>query len=347
MVFITLYSPLANEPEYLISNIKISEESNSASNARKLANIHANRQSFVKLLRKLSIDESFSNHIDDEQLEEAIIAKTISDEKIADNWYQATFNIEFSKNYIDNLLENKDGGNQINLDLDKKYLIFPIEIKDKKPQIWHKNNIWLNSWEHILQNQESQNIKIPKGDIDDISLLTLKEIDKIKYPDIMDILKKYDSKMGAFIDIYIDHLENNAAINITIIQKFTKKKIKLSFVNVNDIKKDRLYHIITEKVIEYLKNKDLSKINTKYQKKKNDKYIDIDILPSSLKSWVIFKQNLEKLQNIKFKIISISSDLIKLTLMPKGDVNIIKQLEDNNIIIDHNEDEKVYYIILE
>ena len=105
LILFFLQSSLANDAKYIIDNIIINEEAESASEARKLANINANRQAFLKLLKNLKISESFSNYIDDEQLDEAIDAKKITNEKIANNWYKANFQIEFSKNYIDNLLE--------------------------------------------------------------------------------------------------------------------------------------------------------------------------------------------------------------------------------------------------
>jgi hypothetical protein len=352
LIFFCLQSSLANNDKYIIDNIMINEEAESASEARKLANVNANRQAFLKLLKNLKISESFSNYIDDEQLDEAIDAKKIKNEKIANNWYKANFHIEFSRNYIDNLLEDWKKGNGINLESDKKYLIFPIEIHNNQPKIWHDNNKWFNAWRSALLDTAASNIqspiKIPKGDLDDISLLNLKNIDKIKYPDIKDILKKYDSKIGTFIDIYIDHLENNAAINITLIQQFTKKKVKLSFVNINDIKEERLYHIITEKVMEYLEKKDLSTINNKKEDQKDNKNINLDILASSLKDWSIFKHKLSKISDIDFKVNSISSDIVKLTLIPKKEMDIIKYLANHDIIITKNKkNDKIYYIILE
>jgi hypothetical protein len=352
LILFFLQSSLANDAKYIIDNIIINEEAESASEARKLANINANRQAFLKLLKNLRISESFSNYIDDEQLDEAIDAKKITNEKIANNWYKANFQIEFSKNYIDNLLEDWEKGSGINLESDKKYLIFPIEIHHNKPRIWHDNNKWFNAWRSALSDLETNDIqypiKIPKGDLDDIALLNLQNIDKIKYPDIKDILKKYDSKIGTFIDIYIDHLENNAAINITLIQQFTKKKVKLSFVNINDLKEERLYYIITEKVIEYLKKKDLSTINNKKEDENDNKNINLDILPSSLKDWVIFKHRLSKIPDINFEVNSISSDVIKLTIIPKKELDIIKYLADHDIVVTKNKNnEKIYYIILE
>ena len=346
--FIALPS-LANNSKYLITDIIVSEESNSASKARELANINANRQAFIRLLKKLSVNESFASNIDDEQLEESIQAKTVSNEKIANNWYKASFNIEFSKDYIDHLLESKDGGNFINLEANKKYLIFPIEIKNKEPKLWHKNNKWFNAWRSLLSAKELKNIKIAAGDIDDISILKSTNPIKAKYTDVKDILKKYDSKIAVFIDIYLDHLENNATINIVMVKQFTKKKIKLSFVNINDIKEDRLYNIIAQKIIEYLDQKDLSSNNNKeYKKKKDSKNIDVDILPSSLKDWVIFRRKLEKIKEIEFKIISISADLIKLTIKPKAEMDLIEYLQDNGVFIERGKgSEQVYYVVLE
>jgi hypothetical protein len=347
LIFISCHYAFANESSYIVENIDIIEEAESASKARQLANINANRQSFINLLKRLSIDESFSNYIDDEQLEEAIIAKKIENEKIANNWYKARFNIEFSKDYIDHLLEAKDEIDYSDLGLNKKYLIFPIEIKNKKPIIWHNNNIWFSAWRDVLKDRELDNIIMPQGNIDDISLLELKDIDKIKYSDIKDILEKYDSKIGAFINIYIDNLEYNASININLIKKFTKQKIRLKFRNINDIKKDHLYPIIAKKIIEHLESKNNKSAES--IESKNKKYIDVDVISNSLKKWVILKQNLNKIENIDFKIISISSDLIKLILMPINDeIEVIKELGNNNIKIEQNDkDDDVYYILLD
>tara|TARA_B110000259_G_scaffold34681_1_gene38737 strand:- start:1442 stop:2533 length:1092 start_codon:yes stop_codon:yes gene_type:complete len=344
-VFLTIliaHSSFAIEVGYVVKNITINESAESASQAREIANVNANREAFLRLLKKLSVNESFSDYIEDEQIEEAVHSKNISNEKIADDWYKATFDIEFNRDYIDSLLESKDSG----IELSKKYLVFPLETKDQKLQIWHDNNKWFNAWREVLLEKESKDIKIPKGDISDISILESIDLKTIKYPDIKDIIKKYDSKIAVFIDIYLDHIENNAAINITIVRKFTKKKVKLSFVDINDIKEDRLYHIIAQKIIEYLNKKDLSEIDRQYQKE-NDDNISIDILPSSLKSWVAFEKKLKSIKDIKFKVLSISTDLIKLSVEPKDGVDISKYLENYGIFVEKNtEDKDTYYISL-
>ncbi|MFT5795755.1 MAG: hypothetical protein ACI9W5_000715, partial [Ulvibacter sp.] len=335
-VFLTMlfaHSSLALEVGYVVKNITINESAESASQAREIANVSANREAFLKLLKKLSVNESFSDYVEDEQIEGAIHSKNISNEKIADDWYTATFDIEFNRGYIDNLLESKDYG--IDIDLGKKYLVFPLETKDQKLQIWHNNNKWFNAWREVLLQKESKDIKIPKGDIGDISILKSIDLKAIKYLDIKDIIKKYDSKIAVFIDIYLDHIENNAAINITIVRKFTKKKVKLSFVDINDIKEDRLYHIIAQKIIEYLNKKDLSEIDRQYQKE-NDDNINIDILPSSLKSWVAFERKLKSIKDIKFKVLSISTDLIKLAVEPKDGVDMSQHLEEYGIFVEKN-----------
>lgn len=344
--FLLLFAHLsiAEESKYIISNITINESAESASKAQEIANINANREAFLRLLKKLSINESFSDYIDDDQLEEAIYAKTISNEKIADSWYKATFNIEFTKGYIDNLLESKDFG--LDLDLSKKYLIFPIQILDSQSKIWHNNNTWFNAWRSVLSENESEVIKIPAGDIDDISLLKSFDLETIKYLDIKDIVKKYNSKVAVFIDIYIDHLENNVAINITMVKKFTKKNIRLSFVNINDIKKESLYNIIVQRIIEYLSEKDLSEVEKQY-KKKDSNNIYIDILPSSLKSWITFEKKLKKVNNLDFKVISVSADLIKLSIKPLEGVDILKYLEDYGVFVEKSEDSAIYYIALD
>ena len=63
LIFLFLQASLANDSKYIIDNIIINEEAESASEARKLANINANRQAFLKLLKNLKISESFSNYI--------------------------------------------------------------------------------------------------------------------------------------------------------------------------------------------------------------------------------------------------------------------------------------------
>lgn len=341
----------ANENKYLIPDILISKEADSATAARNIANIEANREAFIRLLKNLSITESFSDYIDDEQIGEAIYSKNIADEKIADNWYQANFNIEFSKDYIDNLVENKDLENYLSLESEKQYLIFPIEKKGKNIKLWHDNNRWFDAWRSLIKQEEFQekhpNIKLPEGDIDDIGILELKKMDIIQYLDVKEILKKYESKIAVFIDIYFDRLENNAAINITMVRKFTRKRIRLSFVNIKNIQQDKLYNIISEKIVEYLQKKDLSQISNSNNKKEIRKGIKIDILPKELTDWVKFKKQLDKMSpDIKTKIISVSADLIKINIIPNREINILKYLESHHIFTQIDKDNK-YYIILE
>jgi len=57
LILFFLQSSLANDAKYIIDNIIINEEAESASEARKLANINANRQAFLKLLKKKTDSE--------------------------------------------------------------------------------------------------------------------------------------------------------------------------------------------------------------------------------------------------------------------------------------------------
>ena len=66
-----------------------------------------------------------------------------------------------------------------------------------------------------------------------------------------------------------------------------------------------------------------------------------------MKSWVAFEKKLKSIKDIKFKVLSISADLIKLSVEPKDGVDISKYLENYGIFVEKNtEDKDTYYISL-
>ncbi len=278
------------DSDYQIESIIANAFAENASQAGKIAVSDARRRAFKILLKKLEIETSAHELFNDQEIAETIISQQVDGERIAGNEYFATLNIVFDKEFIDQVISQK---NLLDYKTNKKiekHLILAAQKIDNQIYFWDKKN----NWRVAVENNLSSNKKIFKTL--DASINNLATIDsniflEPKFQDISSVAKDLNVDSAYILLFSYNDNINQAAVNITYLQNNHRKRFKLNFVNSNNLTQQDLLDIVAKKTISYLSLQD-HKIDPADNGKK---YIGIPI--SSLGHWLMLSN---KLQNANF-----------------------------------------------
>jgi hypothetical protein len=297
----------ASTGTYDVNDIFINASGKTPTMARSNAVAQAQREAFVILLGRLSIDAAFADNVSDEEINDMVYSQQITNEKIAGNNYSAIFNITFSENFVQSALDNKKiSKNDVK---QESYLIFPVKVTLTKSLLWESDNNWKSTWESILRSKPEPRIKLPTGGIDDIAMINSDIIENGNYSNFEAILNKYKADVAVIAFFNYDQIENKVNINLKTIRKFQNVQTKLGFINVNQLEYSDLLSKVAKKIIEHLnKAKDSSENNSKMT-------AGIDVLVSDLGDWIAVKSRLENMNFIEsMKVNSISRDLVQISI---------------------------------
>lgn len=317
---------LADNDQYAVNDVEVNAGGSSPSQARNNAIALAQKNAFIILLGRLSLDAKLVDNFNADAIADMVSSQQITDEKIAGNNYSATLNIVFSESFIKHYLGNKvsDADLSKNAAGPETYLVLPIKVvqnshsSTQNSLLWEKDNDWRASWERSLAQNKNPVIKVPKGEFDDIAIINSESLNKASfvanYTDFEPMLNKYkaDTLMLAYFNF--DALENKVNINLKIVKRFQFKQVRLSFVNVGDLNSPELINKVVNKTIEYIaSNKSIGEVNNAKS------LIKIDVLISNLGDWLTIKNRLENSNIVsQMKINSISKDLVQITVNYNG-----------------------------
>jgi hypothetical protein len=266
-----LYAVENNSSEFSVIDLKINATERNATEARKIAMSSGQREAFNKMLEKMNIDSSNSILISDEDILKTITFMQIKDEKITNNSYRATINVEFSQDYIKYIL-NKYKITKDTRKLDS-YLIIPIFEDDEQVYYLDKKNKLLNSFNAniskadamfvISENYFSEKIKIS-------------DIQSPSYSKFEGIIKFYNVNNLVVIEGKYSDTET-IDIKISIINPQKKiKRASLKYKIENLSNSNEAFNKITLKIIDYL-NESTEKDETFESKERNTIYIFTNI----------------------------------------------------------------------
>ncbi|MFT7098539.1 MAG: hypothetical protein ACJAS6_000399 [Rickettsiales bacterium] len=296
-----------DQDKYVVSDIVISSEGKSPNQSRTKAIADGQRSAFIVLLSRLGFDADVSDNFQNEEIADMVASQQIFDEKIAGNKYSATLNLNFSRRFVQHHLDRKD---EIEKSIDENsYLIIPIKASDEKMLIWEEENDWMLSWKRFMENNEYPQIKLTKGDFEDVGNFNIENIKNNDFSNFGTSFYKYGS--GSIVLVYFDFdsIENKVNIDLHIIDKLQNNQVRLEFINVNQLPMQELAQKVVKKTADYI-IKDDGKVGFSKFSPENT---DIDILVSDLKEWIIIKNKIERshlVSNLQIK--SISRDLIKI-----------------------------------
>jgi hypothetical protein len=337
----------AQDPNYFINDVVASGSGSSPNQARTNAIASAQRNAFLILLGRLGVKENIASTLEDGAISDMVASQQIMNEKIAGNNYSATLNLSFSESFVKHYLGNKistanslanslanpSPNNQETSqeNIASSYLVIPIKIEKPQPLIWETNNDWKLACESFTKNNNINYLKLPKGDIDDISAITIDTVNNNNFTDFEPLITKYkvDGLILAYFDF--DSIENKVNITLQNIQKFNSVQTKLAFVNVNQLSPENLINKVAEKTINYIA---LSNGKKESAKQEISSY-QFDVLIFGLNDWLKIKNKLENSNLIsQLKINSISKDLVKINVSYNSvNGDIINFFAKNNLFL--------------
>ncbi|MFT6077151.1 MAG: hypothetical protein ACJA02_001099 [Myxococcota bacterium] len=310
LVLISGKDGLAQEQDkYVVNDIVVISDGESPNQSRIKAIADGQRSAFIVLLDRLGFDKKVSNNFQNEKIADMVSSQQIFDEKIAGNKYSATLNLNFSKSFVKYHLDSKD---EIEKSVDEKsYLIIPIKIAKEEALIWEKENDWKWAWGQFLRKNEYPELKLPKGDVEDVVNFNIDNIKNNDFSNFKTSFYKYGT--GSIVLAYFDFdsIENKVNIDLVTIQKAQNNQVRLEFVNVDQLPMSQLVPKVIKKTSDYLIKSD-EDANISESSPDNT---NIDILVSDLTEWMIIKNKLQKSGLISnLKIESISKDLVKINV---------------------------------
>ncbi len=318
LIFFGLNSSLAQDLEgniYLIESIFSKATSKSPSESKKIVYSNARRDAFMMLLTRLKIPVATSDSVNDNEIAEMIRSEQIVDEKIAGNFYSATFNIIFAKDFVEHILAKKTDSTKINsIEKIEKYsekiTLIPVKIAKIRPLIWEQENDWrVMLGRVIVKNNLQKNFIIPETNVENITTINAQNIKNISFPDIEKTLVSNGSEAGYLLFFNVDEIENKVLVEVVYLRKLLKRQFRLSFINVDRLSYNDLLIKVAEKTLEYISNNAIGSDNIL---DKNTIKIHVNI--NTLEDWTNIKKIIDNSNIIEDVVVnSISRDKVKLS----------------------------------
>ena len=269
---------------------------------------------------KLGIDSSNGIMISDSEISQMLRSMQIKNEKITSKSYSATLTLQFSPEYLRYIL-NKYKISQYSPHFDS-YVIIPIVKEDNKYYLWESQNKWLKP---LTRNARgATGILVVQDDYHTRNLLGLNYFNKPtyeKFKNISDlygtnnivVLISHEDKTNKIIDTDIYVINDEQTINAYLKHEMTEKNIN------ND------YNNASIEIINYISG--LSNSNddkTAYNLiDRNDGYVNIFVSLSSIKDFIITKNNLSANKNI--------TEINLKMITKKMAVFVVKYVDNTNV----------------
>jgi hypothetical protein len=200
----------ANE-NFVVSNIQISEVDENSTVARQKALESAQKQAFSILVGRL-IGHDFSIEFDDKDIDQLIESIEINDEVITNQNYAATYTISFNESYTTYFLDNKI------LDAKEKVpsvLVIPVMNENGFFKLWQYGNLWKTALTGFETNSVL-NIKIPSGDIDDLSNFVVENFGNYTPESIENLKQTYGVDKIIVATVIYEYDKNYSDINLSL-----------------------------------------------------------------------------------------------------------------------------------
>lgn len=293
--FITFGShSFAAENTYLVENVHVNVIGKTPADARNKAVSTARRDAFLILLTRLDLDPAILDSVEDEEVSDMVRSEQIVNERMAGNNYSATFNIMFAKDFVDHILSSKDitklTANKV---IQETYLLIPVKMVDNRIILWENSNDWRKTIGQTIQksfaDQENKKFLIPEADIENLTTLNRDNVRLVDHQKLEPLLNRYHADAAYVLLFSYDEIRNKVTIDVSNIQKYQKKKVRLSFVNINHLETATLLDKVAIKTLEYLAS------SSSYVKDQNKdpSLIHMHIPIDSLNEWLVIKKRLE------------------------------------------------------
>jgi hypothetical protein len=200
----------ANE-QFTVHGINISEVGENSTIARQKAVERAQLEAFKTLVGRL-IGNEFEINFKDSDIEQLIESIEISAEVITNQNYAATYTIFFNENYTTYYLDNKilDAKAQV-----PSVLVIPVMNENGFFKLWQYGNIWKTALTNI-DPKTVIDIKIPSGDIDDLSNFVVENFGSYTPESINTLKQNYGVDKIIVATVIYDYDKTYSDINLSL-----------------------------------------------------------------------------------------------------------------------------------
>lgn len=280
----------ADSSIYVVEEVAVNATGKSPNDARSAAIASARRSAFSTLVQRLNLNSAIVDIARNDEISDMVRSEQINDEKIAGNVYSASFSITFAKDFVDHFLDQKNLVKSQKAEEKKSdsFLIIPVKVVNHGFILWEENNEWRKAIDSALARKSDSKFLLADADVTNIGILNKDNVERIDYSGIEPMLARYKSSSAYLLFFSFDDIENKVAINLVVVNKFQKKQIKLSFVNVDRLSYDSLLSKVASKTVDYLSS---------YQKDSetlvSQNLIRFEVAISGLGNWMMTKNKIE------------------------------------------------------
>lgn len=221
-------SSQANEL-YTVSHISVDQKGQNATAARKKAIKQAQEQAFHIMLGRIIAPNQLANvpNYSIEHIASAVQSLSITDEKITNKRYRASFTISFNPEYVRTMLR------KAHIAFDEQQtetiLVVPLLYSNDTPLLWNSKSPWHIAWNNAMLDKGQLKYLLPLGDLEDINAVSLDNLIDPQYPPLAALAQRYgthnivvatarynpdDVVFGTFLTITFQHLTEHSAFPI-------------------------------------------------------------------------------------------------------------------------------------
>jgi len=338
---------------YSIKEVPIKATSKTAVAARNLAMNMGRREGFSILLRRLNLDSSIAETVDDEEIFDMVRSERINDEKIAGKTYSAKLNITFAKSFVDHFL-NQRAGSQKGKDIgnsDKNFdptkikfafgnsaLLIAAQFSNGNLVIWEEKNTWRNLLDLAIRASKnkdpSQNFVLLQKGADESSMVNAQNLTSIKFGNVESLLNRYRVNLAYVVTFNYNEEAKKAVVEVILLSRYQHKNFRLAYYNTSGLGVDNIKQIMAEKTLAYLGGKLIAA-----QRNGEDNALQIEVKLKNINDFSRLKSIIENSNLAQdLKILSVSKDNALVSLTYSGRTDIIDAFAPYglNISIDQN-----------
>jgi len=343
-----MFAPIVfaeNNQDYIVDNLKVVRIDKDATTAREKAITKGQRDAFNIILSRLSIDDTNSMAITDEEISQMLRSIQIKDEKITDSSYRATLMVEFSPDYVKYIL-NKYRITKFSPTYDS-YLIVPVLNEDGVTYLWEKSNRWTNFFNKNVKS--SNGIFLVDNDFASKSLIDIGYFKKPNFSNFTNLAELYGvNNVVAVVGNYNTN-DNVIYTKIYVMSNKRTRNATLNYQMQNIDNPDIDFNNASIKIVEYLNGLSDGNANqgetTANENQRSDMYIFAPI--SSLKDFnnidKVLKNN-KRIINANLKSLEKNLAIYSIKYVDNDIESLITSLESDGFTV--NEKKSGLYIFM-
>ncbi len=336
--------------------ISVDRTANTASEARELAIVEAQRRAFYALLRKLTPQTYHPElpQLDDEAIAPMVVGVQVKNEKTSPTRYLADFTVDFKKEMVLPILAARDI--PYSESVSKPILVLPVFENKGVKNLWDEPNPWRDAWIEIFDAKQGPEgsekrrddwaqapvlpVIVPAGTLEDIKMISVDDAIYLREEAIDEIAKTYNA--GSVLVTYASlqtqngirrldiSYQRNDAFSTAIVETFTGGDTD------REIFRAAIFDLFTNLQESW---KDQNILNRDIQNK-----LAVSTSISGLRDWIEIKKKAESIPAIqKLDVKELSVDKVFWEISFLGNLSQLRTaLGQRNLIL---EDDQGYWTL--